>query len=105
MAIMGFSILVATLVSSQQAAMLVVLLVLFLPSFFLTGLIVPVNVESLGSQLLAVVLPATHFVTISRSLFLKGAGLAELQVPALALAGMGLASIALSIAFFRKEVT
>jgi ABC-2 type transport system permease protein len=102
-ATMGFAMLVATLVKSQQAAMLIVLLIYFVPSFFLTGLIVPVDPESARAQFTALVLPATHFVTISRGLFLKGVELADLVTPAVSLAGMGFAAVALSIAFFRKE--
>ncbi len=102
-ATMGFAMLVATLVRSQQAAMLIVLLMYFVPSFFLTGLIVPVNPESATAQFTAMVLPATHFVAVSRGLFLKGVGLADLQEPAISLAIMAGVALFLSIAFFRKE--
>ena len=103
LATMGFAILVATFVSSQQAAMLIVLLIFFVPSFFLTGLIVPVNPESAQAQITALVLPATHFVAISRGMFLKGVGLQELREPAIWLGVMAVASVAASILVFRKE--
>lgn len=102
-ATMGFAMLVATLVKSQQAAMLIVLLMYFVPSFFLTGLIMPVDPESARAQFTALVLPATHYVTISRAVFLKGVGLSELTGPAVTLAAMGVSAVALSIALFRKE--
>ena len=103
LATMGFSILVAIFVSSQQAAMLIVLLIFFVPSFFLTGLIVPVNPESAQAQITAMVLPATHFVAISRGMFLKGVGIQELREPAIWLGAMAVASVAASILVFRKE--
>lgn len=103
LATMGFAILVATFVSSQQAAMLIVLLIFFVPSFFLTGLIVPVNPESAQAQITALVLPATHYVAISRGMFLKGVGLQELREPAIWLGVMAVASVAASILVFRKE--
>jgi ABC-2 type transport system permease protein len=103
LATMGFAILVATFVSSQQAAMLIVLLIFFVPSFFLTGLITPVNPDSLQSQITSLVLPATHYVTISRGMFLKGVGLQELREPAAWLGIMAVASVAASIVVFRKE--
>ncbi|MDP3046276.1 MAG: ABC transporter permease [Chloroflexota bacterium] len=103
LATMGFSVLVATFVSSQQAAMLIVLLIFFVPSFFLTGLIVPVNPESAQAQITALVLPATHYVAISRGMFLKGVGLQELREPAIWLGVMAVASVAASILVFRKE--
>lgn len=102
-AVMGIAMLVATMVSSQQAAMLIVLLLFFVPSFFVTGLLVPVRPDSAAAQVMAFVLPPTHFVIIGRSLFMKGAGLAELVQPAATLAAMGAASVAASIAVFRKE--
>jgi ABC-2 type transport system permease protein len=103
LATMGFSVLVATFVSSQQAAMLIVLLVFFVPSFFLTGLIVPVNPDSAQAQFTALALPATHYVAISRGMFLKGVGLRELAEPAGWLGVMAVASVAASILVFRKE--
>jgi ABC-type multidrug transport system permease subunit len=103
LATMGFATLVATFVSSQQAAMLIVLLIFFVPSFFLTGLIVPVNPESGQAQVTAMFLPATHFVTISRGVFLKGVGLQELSEPVIWLCVMAIASVVASILVFRKE--
>jgi ABC-2 type transport system permease protein len=103
LATMGFAILVATFVSSQQAAMLIVLLIFFVPSFFLTGLITPVNPDSLQAQITSMVLPATHYVTISRGMFLKGVGVLELAEPAAWLGCMALATVAASIVVFRKE--
>jgi ABC-2 type transport system permease protein len=103
LATMGFAILVATFVSSQQAAMLIVLLIFFVPSFFLTGLITPVNPDSVQAQITSLVLPATHYVTISRGVFLKGVGLQELREPATWLCSMAVASVAASILVFRKE--
>jgi ABC-type multidrug transport system permease subunit len=103
LATMGFAVLVATFVSSQQAAMLIVLLIFFVPSFFLTGLIVPVNPDSAQAQFTSMVLPATHYVAICRGMFLKGVGLGELSEPATWLGAMAVASIAASILVFRKE--
>jgi ABC-2 type transport system permease protein len=102
-ATMGFAMLVATLVTSQQAAMLIVLLLYFVHSFFLTGLVVPVDPESARAQATALVLPATHFVTISRGILLKGVGLRELQGPAATLAFMATVAITMSILLHRKE--
>jgi len=103
MAVMGFGVLVATLTASQQAAMLIVLLIFFVPSFFLTGLILPVNPQSLLAQFLAAIFPATYYILICRGIFLKNLGLTELRDPALALAAMSLVTVGLSIALFRKE--
>jgi len=100
----GFSLLIANLVKSQQTAMLVVILVFFVPSFFLAGLILPVDTSSLWSSLTALALPATHFITIARGVFLKGLGIEDLIVPTLTLFVMGSLALALGLALFRKWI-
>lgn len=104
LATMGIALLISRLVSSQQTAMLVVLLVFFVPGFFLSGLILPVNTSSWRSALVSYSLPTTHFVTISRGIFLKGATLPDLALPAAALALTALLTLTLSLATFRKRV-
>jgi ABC-2 type transport system permease protein len=104
MASMGFSLLVANFVESQQTAMFVVLMVFFVPSFFITGLIAPVDARSLFSQLAGYALPSTHFIAISRGVFLKGLGIVSLVVRALTLTMMGLGGLLISMALFRKQV-
>jgi ABC-2 type transport system permease protein len=104
LACMGATILAANFVKSQQTALFIVLLVFVVPSFFLAGLITPISTESLGSRLTSLALPGTHFVEISRAVFLKGLGLATLARPALILLGMGLGAIGLSLLSFKKKV-
>jgi ABC-2 type transport system permease protein len=70
---------------------------------FLSGLIDPVDRTSLTAQLQANFLPTTHYVTISRGLFLKGVGLSALWTPAAILATMGLAYLLLTVRLFKKR--
>jgi ABC-2 type transport system permease protein len=101
---MGAAVLVANFVKSQQTAMFIVLLVFLVPSFFLAGLISPVSTESLRSILTSYALPSTHMVEISRALFLKGLGLADMARPALVLLFMAVGALAAGLALFRKKV-
>ncbi len=103
-ATMGLSLLVSTIARSQQTAMFVMLLVSFVPSFFLAGLILPLDARRPASALISSLLPATHFVQITRGVFLKGLGWADLLRPATLLAGMGLAAFGASLALFRKRL-
>jgi ribosome-dependent ATPase len=103
-ACMGAALVIAHFVRSQQTAMFIVLLVFIVPSFFLSGLISPVGTESLRSMLTSYVLPSTHFVAISRAVFLKGLGLAGLRAPALILVGMGAGAVVLGYLLFKKRV-
>jgi len=100
---MGLGLLVGNLVSSQQTAMFIMMVVIFIPSFFLSGLLLPVDRTSRWAQLTADVLPATHFITICRSLFLKGSTLADLTPASLRLLGIGGALFALNVLLFRKR--
>lgn len=103
-AAVGMSLLVASFVSSQQAAMIGNFLIFFLPSFFLSGLYQPVPKEISPSTLASYSLPNTYFVTIARGVLLKGVGLAELWPETLALAVLGSVSLGLGIGLFRKKL-
>jgi ABC-2 type transport system permease protein len=104
LACMAAVVVVANFVKSQQTAMFIVLLVFIVPSFFLAGLITPVSTGSLFAILTSYVLPSTHFVEISRVVFLKGLGLAPMLQPALILLGMGLGALGLGLRSFRKSM-
>jgi ABC-2 type transport system permease protein len=99
----GISLVVASLVRNQQTAMFLILMIFFVPSFFLAGLLRPVAEEPIA-RAVAYALPSTHFIRISRSLFLKGLGLSALQAPALALLGIGLTCQIASLLLFRKKL-
>jgi ABC-2 type transport system permease protein len=49
-------------------------------------------------------MPSTHFVEISRAVFLKGLGLEQMLRPALILLGMGLGALAVGLLRFKKKV-
>jgi ABC-2 type transport system permease protein len=100
----GISLVVASLVRNQQTAMFLILMIFFVPSFFLAGLLRPVAEEPMA-RAVAYLLPSTHFIKISRSLFLKGLGLPALRAPALALLGIGLGCQIISLLLFDKKLT
>lgn len=103
-ATMGVSLLISSRISSQQTAMLLVMLIFFVPSFFLAGLIDPVDQTSRVAVAMSLPLPATHYITITRGLFLKGVGLETLARPGLVLAAMGLLALAISTLAFKKRL-
>jgi ABC-type multidrug transport system permease subunit len=104
-ACMGAAVVVASFVKSQQTAMYIVLLIFIVPSFFLAGLITPIGTDSLTTILTSYALPSTHFVEISRVLFLKGLGMPYVARPALVLAGMGLGAMVIGLGLFKKKVS
>ena len=105
LACMSAAILIAHVSNSQQTATFIVLLAFLVPSLFMAGLITPVSTKSVGSMLASYALPTTHFVAISRGVFLRGSGLRDLWMPALVLLGMGLGALALSLSLFRKRLS
>jgi len=100
---LGISLVIANFVHNQQTAMFLILMVFFVPSFFIAGLMLPIADKPIA-QAVAYVLPTTHFITICRSLFLKGLGVAALWKPASILLGLGLASQAASLVLFEKKL-
>ncbi len=100
----GLSTVVANFVNSQQIAMMIMILVFFVPSFFLAGLVLPIDTSSLFSQLVAFPLPVTHFIVICRGVFLKGLGVAGLLSPALTLLSIGGATLVFSLIVFNKWI-
>jgi len=101
---LALSLLISNFIGSQGGAMIANFLIFFIPGFFLTGLFDPIDTQNWGAMLRSYALPATHFVTISRTIFLKGAGLEALTQPVLILLSMGVGCLALSIASFRKRI-
>lgn len=101
---LALSLFLSNFIGSQGAAMIANFLIFFIPSFFLTGLFEPVDTQQVGALVRSYALPATHFVTISRALFLKGAGLEAIAQPAYVLLGMGVGCLALAIVSFRKRM-
>jgi ABC-2 type transport system permease protein len=72
---LSLALLVATVVETQAAAIMLTFLIFVIPPFFLSGLFLPISGMPPWLQSEAYALPATHFVAIARGIFLKGAGL------------------------------
>jgi ABC-2 type transport system permease protein len=100
----GLALFIGSLVRSQQTATVIALFVFFVPGFFLAGLIDPIDTTDLASTATSYALPSTHFVTICRAIFLKGATLAEVWQPALALLLLSILWMILGIRVFKKRI-
>jgi ribosome-dependent ATPase len=74
----GFGLLASTFTQSQIAAMFVTMIGTIIPCVQFSGLLNPVSsLEGLGAWI-GRIYPATHFLTISRGVFSKALGLADL---------------------------
>jgi ABC-2 type transport system permease protein len=99
----GVGLLVASLLRSQMATLIVGGLLFMLP-LTQSGLITPLYSMSAEARIQALIWPATHYIIITRSIFLKGVGIAALTVHALFLLAAGLLLSGLAILIFRKKI-
>jgi ABC-2 type transport system permease protein len=99
----GVGLLVASLLRSQMATLIVGGLLFMLP-LTQSGLITPLYSMSADARVQALAWPATHYIIIARSIFLKGVGIPALTFHALFLLGSGLLLSGLAILIFRKKI-
>lgn len=76
---LGFVI--SVVASNQFFATQVALLGTFLPAFLLSGFVFPINNMPEALQIITNIVPARHFVTILRAIYLKGVGIEAIIVP------------------------
>lgn len=100
-ATLGISSFIASFISTQSTALRAVLLIFLVPSFFLTGVIIPLDPTA---RFASYSLPATHFNVISRGIFLKALDWRALGFHTYFIFMMALISISLTILTFRKRV-
>jgi ABC-2 type transport system permease protein len=104
LASLAIALVMSVYVKTQQAAQLGAMLIFFFPGFFLSGIFYPLVSMAPIMKMEAYMVPTTHYVMISRGIFLKGQGLEVLWPFALALLVMGILFLALAILLFRKKL-
>ncbi len=103
-ACMAFSLLVAHFAPSQQTTMVLTLLALFMPGFLMSGLTDPVEAAWGPARLLAILLPTTHYIALSRGIALKGLSLAGMWPQLSALLLMAFLGVGVAMLLFRKKL-
>jgi ABC-2 type transport system permease protein len=81
------------------------MLLTFVPAYLLSGLIFAIPNMPKPIQAVTYLIPARYFVSLLRSLYLKGVGLDILALEAALLAAFAVAVLALALAKFRKKLT
>lgn len=102
-AALGLGLLVSAIAPTLDTANILALLIAFLPSFLLSGLAFALDQIPTVLQWLSYAFPARYMVTISRVVFLKGGGFAEVWPELLALAGYAVVMIAVSSALHGRR--
>jgi len=75
-----------------------------LPTFMLSGFVFPIRNMPVALQVVAQLLPTTHFLTIMRSLVIKGVGIEYLWLDTLVLAAFTLVAVVVATRRFRKAL-
>ncbi len=100
---LSLGLLISTRAKSQFQAMQMAFF-LFLPSILLSGFMFPFDGMPTGAQIIAEVLPLTHFVRLIRGVMLRGADLTSMWPDVLALATFTVVMMSVAILKFRKRL-
>ena len=100
---LGIGLFISTLSETQQQAMMSTFL-FFFPAMLLSGFSFPIANMPQVIQWLTYLNPVAYFLTIVRSIFLKGVGLSYLWPHLLALGAMGVCTLVLAVRRFHKTL-
>jgi len=103
-ATMSIALFISVFAGSQQVAILGSMIIFLFSGFFMSGLLIPFSLMGPLLKLEAFMFPTTHFVIVSRGIFIKGAGLASLGGFAAALLVVGAVFLSLTVLMFKKKL-
>jgi ABC-2 type transport system permease protein len=101
---LGLGLFVSTISKTQQQAMMIAIFAVMMPMVFLSGFAFPVENMPGAIQFISYIVPLKYFITIIRSVILKGLGFSDLWMEAFVLLGMGVMILFLSSLRFRKRL-
>lgn len=98
---LALGLLISSLTDSQQTAMFIALVGLFLPTVMLSGFMFPIENMPLPLRIISNIVPAKWFYTIVKSVMIKGVGFTLIWKEVLVLTGMMIFFLVLSIKKFK----
>ncbi len=99
---LGIGLFISGRVDTQQQAMFVTFFIMMI-YLLMSGLFTPVESMPHWAQVAAEFNPVRHFVSVSRAILIKGAGLEEIMRPMLILLAFGVGTCWLAIAQYSKR--
>jgi ABC-2 type transport system permease protein len=99
---LGIGLWISALVDTQQQAMFVTFFIVNV-YLLMSGLFTPVDSMAPWVQQVSIINPVRHFVTISRAILMKGAGLGEIAQPFLILIGTAAVVLFVAVRQYRKR--
>lgn len=100
---LGIGLFASTVAHTQQEANIIVQMVL-LPSFFLSGFFFPIDAMPSALQFVSYFTPLRYYLVIIRALMLKGAGFVEIQSQFFALTLFGVVIMGIAALRFHKNL-
>ncbi|HEU4989392.1 MAG TPA: ABC transporter permease [Gemmatimonadaceae bacterium] len=101
---LGLGIFISAALKSQLLATQLAMVVTFIPSLLLSGLIFDIASMPLPLRVVTMAVPARYFVVVLRSIFLKGVGVAVLWRQGFAMIVYAALGLTLAVRAFRKEI-
>lgn len=101
---LALGLLISSISSSQQVAMLISLMGLFLPTVMFSGFMFPIENMPMPLQLLSNLIPAKWFYYIVKDVMIKGTGLETVWKETLILIGMLVVLLTISIKKFKVRL-
>ena len=103
MSSLGIGLFASTMANTQQEAMMTVMM-FNLPMIFLSGFFFPIAAMPKFLQIVSYAIPLRYYLTIIRSLLIKGVGLAAIQSEVIALIIFGVVIMGAASLRFRKRL-
>lgn len=100
---LGMGLAVSAIASSEDTANIAAMMIALLPSFMLSGFVFPLEQMPAVVQWVSYAFPARYMVTLSRSVFLKGAGFADVWPQLLALSVITVVLIMISTVLYSRR--
>ena len=98
---LSFGLLISSIANSQQTAMLISMMGLFLPTIMLSGFMFPVENMPLPLRVISNIVPSRWYYEIVLAVMIKGLGISNILKPTLILSGMTLLLLSLAIKNFK----
>lgn len=101
---LAIGLLISTLADTQLVAMFASLVIMLMPTIFLSGFIFPIESMPPFLQYISKGIPASWFITIVKGIMIKGIGIADLWQETLILFGYSVALMALSLSKLKTRL-
>lgn len=102
--VLALGLLISSVSNSQQVAMLISLMGLFLPAVMLSGFMFPIENMPVALQIFSNVVPAKWFYYIVKNIMIKGVGFEHVWIETVILTGMTIFFMVVSIWKFKTRL-